>query len=56
MFNFTAGAFGGPYPGFSEPSVPGESDKQLLVSTHLALFKEQVDILKGTGRHIYRDG
>ena len=31
--------FGGPYPGFSEPSKPGESDKDLLVKTHLKIFK-----------------
>jgi hypothetical protein len=34
--------FGGPYPGFTAPSLPGESDKELLVNTHLTVFKEQV--------------
>ena len=34
--------FGGPYPGFTRPSNPGESDKKLLVDTHLKVFKEQV--------------
>ena len=28
-------AFGGPYPGFTTPSQPGESDKERLVATHL---------------------
>jgi len=35
--------FGGPYPGFSKTSKPGESDKKLLVETHLKVFKEQVE-------------
>jgi len=35
--------FGGPYPGFTQPSNPGESDKKLLVQTHLQVFKEQVE-------------
>jgi len=35
-------AFGGPYPGFSKPSQPGDSDKKRLVETHLQVFKEQV--------------
>jgi len=35
--------FGGPYPGFSEPSNPGENDKDLLVRRHLQIFKEQVE-------------
>ena len=34
--------FGGPYPGFTRPSNPGESDKELLVETHLKVFQEQV--------------
>ena len=33
--------FGGPYPGFSEPSNPGENDKDLLVRKHLQVFKVQ---------------
>merc|ERR1712210_317013 len=37
------GAFGGPYPGFTKPSQPGESDKKALVETHLKVFKEQVE-------------
>jgi len=36
-------AFGGPYEGFTKPSNPGESDKKLLVQTHLKVFKEQVE-------------
>jgi len=35
--------FGGPYEGFTAPSNPGETDKDLLVKTHLAVFKEQVE-------------
>lgn len=35
-------AFGGPYPGYSRPSQPGDSDKKRLVETHLKVFKEQV--------------
>jgi len=35
--------FGGPYAGFSPTSVPGETDKKLLVATHLQVFKEQVE-------------
>jgi sugar phosphate isomerase/epimerase len=35
--------FGGPYPGFTTPSSPGESDKHQLVTTHLQVFKEQVE-------------
>ena len=31
--------FGGPYEGFTAPSKPGETDKDLLVKTHLAVFK-----------------
>ena len=34
--------FGGPYPGFTPPSQPGESDKKQLVQNHLRVFKEQV--------------
>lgn len=34
--------WGGPYPGFTAPSVGGETDKKKLVATHLAVFKEQV--------------
>eukprot|EP00931_Biecheleriopsis_adriatica_P011594 TRINITY_DN112676_c0_g1_i1.p1 TRINITY_DN112676_c0_g1~~TRINITY_DN112676_c0_g1_i1.p1 ORF type:complete len:365 (-),score=61.11 TRINITY_DN112676_c0_g1_i1:137-1231(-) len=35
--------FGGPYEGFTAPSLPGEADKDLLVKTHLQVFKEQVE-------------
>jgi len=35
--------WGGPYPGFSAPSNPGESDKEALVANHLQVFKEQVE-------------
>lgn len=35
--------WGGPYEGFTAPSAPGESDRDLLVRTHLAVFKEQVE-------------
>lgn len=35
--------WGGPYEGFTAPSAPGESDRDLLVKTHLAVFKEQVE-------------
>ena len=31
--------FGGPYEGFTAPSKPGETDKELLIKTHLAVFK-----------------
>ncbi|CAE8588140.1 unnamed protein product [Polarella glacialis] len=34
--------FGGPYAGFTAPSEAGESDRDLLVKTHLAVWKEQV--------------
>ena len=34
--------FGGPYPGFSRPSQPGETDKKILVENHIRVFKEQV--------------
>ena len=37
-------AFGGPYPGFTAPSQPGESDKKALVETHLKVTQ----YLKGT--------
>eukprot|EP00095_Tigriopus_kingsejongensis_P002048 maker-scaffold556_size137522-snap-gene-0.36 protein:Tk02048 transcript:maker-scaffold556_size137522-snap-gene-0.36-mRNA-1 annotation:"GJ11820" len=35
--------FGGPYPGFTRPCQPGETDKQCLVETHLKVFQEQVE-------------
>lgn len=35
--------FGGPYPGFTATSAPGETDKEKLVATHLQVFKEQVE-------------
>jgi len=35
-------AFGGPYDGFTLPSMPGESDKCKIVETHTQVFKEQV--------------
>jgi len=35
--------FGGPYQGFTKPSSPGETDKKLLVETHIKVFKEQVE-------------
>ena len=34
--------FGGPYPGFSPSSQPGETDKKALVENHIRVFKEQV--------------
>jgi sugar phosphate isomerase/epimerase len=34
--------WGGPYPGFSEPSAGGERDKSKLVANHLKVWKEQV--------------
>jgi len=34
--------WGGPYPGFSAPATPGQSDKGAIVAAHLATFKEQV--------------
>ena len=34
--------FGGPYPGFSPPSQPGETDKKILLENHIRVFKEQV--------------
>lgn len=36
------GPMGGPYEGFTPPNEPGETDKALLVKTHLQVFKEQV--------------
>ena len=36
-------AFGGPYPGFSEPPYPGQTDKKEIVAWHLRTFKEQVE-------------
>jgi len=35
--------WGGPYPGFTEPSAMGESDKAKLVKNHIQVFKEQVE-------------
>jgi len=35
--------FGGPYPGFSSTSLPGETNKDDIVATHLQVFKEQVE-------------
>ena len=35
----SGGPFGGPYEGFTEPSLPGEPNKKLLVETHLKVFK-----------------
>lgn len=35
--------WGGPYPNFTAPSLPGEHDRDSLVRTHLAVFKEQVE-------------
>mmetsp|Transcript_130701 Transcript_130701/g.279499 ORF Transcript_130701/g.279499 Transcript_130701/m.279499 type:complete len:375 (-) Transcript_130701:27-1151(-) len=35
--------WGGPYEGFTKPSEPGESDRDLLVRTHLQVWKEQVE-------------
>ena len=32
-------AFGGPYDGFTLPSMPGESDKHKIVETHIQVFK-----------------
>jgi hypothetical protein len=45
--------FDGPYPGFTAPSAPGETDKELLVATHLKVFQEQV---RHTWRKDDRDG
>merc|ERR1719244_855427 len=38
-----AGVFGGPFPGFTAPSAPGESNKENLVDTHFKVFQEQVE-------------
>jgi hypothetical protein len=35
--------FGGPFPGFTEPSAPGLQDPEALVKTHIQVFKEQVE-------------
>jgi sugar phosphate isomerase/epimerase len=35
--------WGGPYPGFTPPSEPGETDRDKLVRTHLQVWKEQVE-------------
>ena len=35
--------FGGPYPGFTQPSQPGDRDKAKIVATHIQVFKEQVE-------------
>ena len=35
-------AFGGPYPGFTAPSQPGESDKKALVETHLKVTQRNI--------------
>ena len=35
-------AFGGPYPGFTAPSQPGESDKKALVETHLKVTQKNI--------------
>lgn len=37
------GLWGGPYEGFTKPSVPGETDREGLVRTHLQVWKEQVE-------------
>ena len=34
--------WGGPYPGFSQPPHPGQTDKKAIVEAHLRTFKEQV--------------
>jgi len=54
--------WGGPYEGYTTPSEPGETDKDLLVKTHLAVFKEQVvgaqyfkDILGLINSHSLKD-
>jgi hypothetical protein len=41
--------FGGPYPGFTTPALPGETDKDLLVATHLKVFQEQVSFVSYPG-------
>ena len=35
--------FGGPYPGFTSPNRPGETDKRKIVANHVQVFKEQVE-------------
>lgn len=35
--------FGGPFPGFTAPAEPGDTDKANIVATHLKVFKEQVE-------------
>jgi len=35
--------FGGPYPGFSAPIGPGETDKAKIVAQHIKVFQEQVE-------------
>ena len=45
--------FGGPYQGFSPPSQPGETDKNLLVENHIRVFKEQVGRLSHHGYNGY---
>ena len=35
--------FGGPYPGFSAPVAPGETDKAKIVADHVKVFQEQVE-------------
>merc|ERR1719401_502172 len=40
---------GGPYPGFTAPTRPGETDKDKLVRTHLQIFKESVEAAQEFG-------
>ena len=47
-------AFGGPYPGFTAPSQPGESDKKALVETHLKVTQKNIWNALG-GHHCYID-
>jgi sugar phosphate isomerase/epimerase len=35
--------WGGPYAGFTAPTLPGETDKAKLVATHLKVWQEQVE-------------
>ena len=35
--------FGGPYPGFTTPSLAGETDKEKLIANHFKVFQEQVE-------------
>ena len=37
--------FGGPYEGFTAPSEPGEANKELIVETHLKVFKVRFYIM-----------